>query len=135
MTERRGLSIKALIVGVLVDLGGDIVGVIMLGVVVSVAGGSFNEPTKHMSLLVPSLALATLSTFLAGWVAARVATRKHALHGLLVGVLAVCLGRLISHGKWTWIDIGSAVVSPLAAMAGGLVAAPRVRSTENEPAA
>ena len=137
MNGIRGISVVALIVGVVIDRVGAFVGVMCVLVIVTISGGSFTDPMKDLSELIPILSLATLATLLAGFLAARIARRHHALHGLLVGVLAVGLSWLTTtHGGMpTWLKVGNVIVTPLAAMAGGSLAARKAHNVRHEPAA
>lgn len=95
MGSERPIKIKALALGVLVNIGGSLVLGIMLslimGIILGILGVSMNE---NASMWGPALNLISGfgSAVLGGFVAGRLAKQKQVIHGAIVGAIVVATG-------------------------------------------
>jgi hypothetical protein len=114
---RRGISILAVVLGVLTDIGSTVIVGIVIGVVVAIVLLSQGVPPDRLAeyLEGPVYRLASLvpglgCTVLGGFVAGRVAKRSELLHGAIVGSIVVLLGAPF----WPSLPIGYSILSYLA---------------------
>jgi hypothetical protein len=132
MTQSKRISLKALLLGFLTDIGGSLVCGIGLGIVWGIAlaarGVPANQIAAHfqgMAFFVTSLVLGFGFTVLGGYVAGRVAKRSEMLHGGIVGGIGIVFGILFAAALPLWCTIvSSAGVVPFG-MVGGFLARQR----------
>jgi hypothetical protein len=130
MSDERGISTKAVFLGVVTDVGVSLVGGTALGVVLGiallaqgVAPDELDERMQEPDVLVPGLLFGLAATAFVGFVAGRVAGRSEVLHGGLVGVVGIPLGLVFAAGYPLWFNLaGFAGVIPCALLGGGLAA-------------
>ena len=130
-------SLKGIILAILLMLALDTIsGITLVGVMGSHAfqegltEQQVNEAlaavTLNRNFLLWSLILGTLSTIVAGYVAARIAKREPYLNAGVVGVLGIVMGLLLSKDFPLWFNVlGFLLVLP-AALLGGHLARPRI---------
>ena len=130
-------SLKGIILAILLMLMLDTIsGVALMGVMGShvfqegLTDQQMNEAiaalTHNRDFLLWSLILGTLSTIVAGYVAARIAKREHYLNAGIVGVLGIVMGLIFSKDYPLWFNVlGFLLVLP-AALLGGYFAKARI---------
>ena len=134
----RKVSLVALVVGWVVDIGGSNA-VALLYILWATATGRLDpatvtdqnalmrDPEVVQALFVTGLAVSVV----AGYVAARTAGRAHVLHGLLSSAAAVFLG-ILSLGETLqvqphWLVAGGFIAGPAAGAIGGYIALRQAR--------
>jgi hypothetical protein len=132
MTDKKGISIKAIVLGVLADIGGSLVVGIAYGIVLAaimvIKGIRPEEIGAHLQgpiIEIPSLFIGFGFTLLGGFVAGRVAKQSEILHGAIVGALGIPLGFLVCGSFPLWFNIISCAGVLPAGMAGGYLAKPK----------
>ena len=130
-------SLKGIILAILLMLVLDTIsGVALMGVMGShvlqegLTDQQVNEAiaavTHNRDFLLWSLILGTLSTIVAGYVAARIAKKEPYLNAGVVGVLGIAIGLIFSADYPLWFNVlGFLLVIP-AALLGGHLARPRI---------
>lgn len=127
------VSIKAVALGIITDIGGSIVaGIILLAMF---AGHVFSEPMSPQELdealkpitqsgpfLITSLIAGLSFTALGGYVAARVAGKEIYLNAGLVGVFSLLAGLTFGGEYPVWFNIAGLVLIIPAALYGGHLA-------------
>lgn len=121
--EQPGISIGAIALGVLTDIGGTVVlGVILSvtftiyllsqGIAIEDLEAEMGTPVFYFIGLVPGLGL----TFLGGYVAGRVAGRKELLHGTISGSISAAIALLLQlwQGAQWYAFVSAIVVAPIA---------------------
>jgi hypothetical protein len=105
MTDRRGISIKALALGVATDIAGSAIGAAALGVILGGVLVAQGVPEDELAgrlqgpmVLISGLLIGFGFTMLGGFVAGRVSRTSPVVHGGLVGLVAIVLGLPF----WTW---------------------------------
>lgn len=132
MTDKKGISIKAIVLGFLTDAGGSIVVGIAYGIVLAVCMIIKGTPPEKIGaqltgpmLFIPSLFIGFGFTLLGGFVAGRVAKRSEVLHGAIVGALGIPWCFLDVGAFPLWFTIVSCVGLAPTGMAGGYLAKPK----------
>lgn len=141
MTDKTGIRIKAIVLGVLADIGVSLVVGIAYGIGLTVClfikGIRPEEIGAHLSgsvILIPSLLIGFGATLLGGFVAGRVAKQSEILHGAIVGALGIPLCFIDVGGFPLWFTIVSCVGLAPAGMAGGYLARKkRLRMNDVQP--
>jgi len=112
MTDKTGISIKAVVLGFLTDSGGSIVVGIAYGLVICIGllikGVPPDKIVTHLHgpvIEIPSLFFGFGCTLLGGYVAGRIAKHSEILHGGLVGALGIPLGFLVCGSLPLWVNI------------------------------
>ena len=82
--------------------------------------------TLNRNFLLWSLILGTLSTIVAGYVAARIAKREPYLNAGVVGVLGIVIGLIFSGDYPLWFNVTGFLLVLPAALLGGHLARPRI---------
>ena len=130
-------SLKGIILAILLMLVLDTIsGVALMGVMGShvlqegLTDQQVNEAiaavTHNRDFLLWSLILGTLSTIVAGYVAAQIAKKEPYLNAGVVGVLGIAIGLIFSADYPLWFNVlGFLLVIP-AALLGGHLARPRI---------
>lgn len=139
MPREQGISLKAVILGVLVDVGttlaiGVVAGVVLA--VVFVAQGRTPDEINAMGqdpiILVPSFVIGLACTVFGGFVAGRVAGRSETLHGGLVGLLGALIGIPFMQSYPLWYNVACLVaVVPFAALGGYLATFRRTDASQS----
>jgi hypothetical protein len=125
MRKVRHISLKAILIGALLDIGGSLV---VGSVMVFALGEDPADPANwswasHVSFLI----IGTAFTCLGGFVAARIAKSKELLHSAIVGAPAMALG-LVSlplvpiSGFLVWYSVAGVLLTIPVAMLGGYLA-------------
>ena len=128
MIENKKISIKAILIGFATDVIGSIaMGVIfgiILGIVLAVRGVSPEKMAAQMEgplVLIPSLVIGFLFTFIGGFVAGRIAKQAEVLNAGIVGGLGIFFGLLFCMFNPLWYNVISFVgVIPIAIFGGSL---------------
>ncbi len=129
----RGLrvSIKAVLVGLIVDLAGSLLfgaaSGVALGIILAVRGGAGAAQLEaglesNVWILLSSLVGGCAFTVLGGFVAGRMARQRQLLHGLLVGLASVVVFLLFVSQTPLWYSVAGMLVTPPAGAAGGFLA-------------
>ncbi len=108
--DRQGSFVKAVLVGLAVDIGGTFAAGILLsvlvGVAMSVADGTMEESAELFAgsglLKAAMMAIGGGCTVLGGYVAARIANRTELNVALMFGLCSLAAGELLSR----WMDNG-----------------------------
>ncbi|MFA5340032.1 MAG: hypothetical protein WC317_07810 [Candidatus Omnitrophota bacterium] len=129
MTDNRKINIKALVVGVLTDLGSSIVLGIILGVVAAIILIAQGVPPKEVAvrlqgqmLLIPSMIIGLGGTLLGGFVAGRIAKDYEVFHGGIVGCISILLGFFFWSSCPLWYNLAGLIVTIPCGMLGGNIA-------------
>ena len=129
MAAGKGIRVKAVLLGVLTDIGGSVVVGIVIGVVIGVVLAARGVPANEIAarlhgvaVLIPSLVLGFGFTALGGYVAGRVAKQSEVLHGGIVGAIGIPFGLLFAASLPLWYSIVSIVGVVPFGMLGGLFA-------------
>jgi hypothetical protein len=134
MTEGRGISAKAVLLGALVDFGSSLavgfvagfIWVIALAAQGVPADEMIDDPPDGLPVIIPSLVLGFGATVLGGYVAGRIAKQAEVLHGGIVGAIGIPLGfvsALVSPAELPlWFHIVSFVGIVPVGMTGGFLA-------------
>src|SRR5438046_346301 len=125
------LKVKAVVLGVLTDLGASMV----LGLVIGVVGGAVliarGTPSSALAaglvsdwtILLLSLVAGLLAEAAGGFVAGRVARADHGFHGAAVGIVALASSWLLNSQAYPlWFNVASYVLVVPAAVIGALLA-------------
>lgn len=130
MTENRRISIKALLLGALTDIGGSlVVGSVfglLIGIVLAVLGVPQNRMDAHLqglAVLIPSLVIGFGFTVLGGFVAGRVSKSYEVMHGGIVGCIGIVFGLFFWASLPLWYNIASLLGVVPCGMLGGRIAA------------
>ena len=136
MSESQGISVKAVLVGILAD----VIVSFMVGVAIGVALVAQGTPPHAVGErmlepmgLVLSLVVGLTTTVFGGFVAGRVAGHSEVFHGGLLGALGILLGALFMGSYPLWFNaavIGSTI--PCAMFGGWLAVSPRKNVYERE---
>ncbi len=112
MSEKKGIRIKAVVLGFVTDLGGSLVVGFAYGVILGISMTIKGIPPEEIAIrlqgpvaLVPSLVIGFGFTLLGGYVAGRIAKRSEILHGGIVGVIGISLGLLLCGDFPLWYNI------------------------------
>ena len=125
--ERPGISILAIFLGLLTDIGGSTVVGFVLSVVFSAyllsQGTTFDELAivfQSPTFWIPGAVLGLGLTFLGGFVAGRVARRSELLHGAITGSISGLFGFLMQlwQAAPLWYATPSLLIVPPTAMLG-----------------
>ena len=128
-----GIRWRAIVFG----LSADFLATISAGLVLSIAAGVIlllrGRPLSEIRELhfePPFLAVLLASmvgaTFLGGYVAGRTAGAAHLLHGIVMGLLSLLVGKLLTTATYpTWFDFLATWLALPAAVAGALLAKAR----------
>lgn len=138
--QTRGLKLSAVLVGLMVDIGGTTIGGTLLGALLAIplasagAGAGEVEAAVVAAILTPKwLAVGSLlglsCTALGGYVAARMGRHEPMKHALALGIASLVTGVLIQFGNEAgvhatplWFDaLGYVLVVPAALLGGCLV--------------
>ncbi|MCX6908624.1 MAG: hypothetical protein NTY01_11345 [Verrucomicrobia bacterium] len=141
MTDKTGIRIKAIVLGVLADIGVSLVVGITYGIGLTVCmfikGIRPEEIGTHLSgpmILIPSLLIGFGATLLGGFVAGRVAKHSEILHGAIVGALGIPLCFLDFGSFPLWFTVVSCVgLAPAGMMGGYLARQKRLRTNNGQP--
>jgi hypothetical protein len=128
MTDNRGINIKALVLGVLTDVGGSLIVGSALAVIISIIlvaqGVPENKLDAHLQgpiILVLSLIIGFGFTILGGFVAGRVSRKSEMMHGGIVGFIGLFFGLLFWASLPLWYNVLSLLaVVPLGMLGGRL---------------
>jgi hypothetical protein len=130
--DSRRISGKAVILGVLTDLGGSVAAMTAVGMIVGSAAAAQGVPQAELDLqlqrpgvLAPSLLLGLGFTALGGFVAGRIAGRSETIHGGLVGFACFVLSILLwpfSAPVASWYMVVSLLASVPVGLLGGHLA-------------
>jgi peptidoglycan/LPS O-acetylase OafA/YrhL len=131
--KRESISIKAVLLGILTDVGGSLAVSFMLGIILAVYMVFKHIPSDEaenllygMGVMIPGSIIGFGFTCLGGYIAGRIAKQAQVLHGALVGLASLVVGILAlvlsSHSYPTWLTIFSFVSPVPGAMAGGYLA-------------
>ncbi|MFA5343536.1 MAG: hypothetical protein WC381_06200 [Kiritimatiellia bacterium] len=139
MPSNRPINIKALVLGVLTDVGGSLVIGFILGIALAiifiVRGVQPNEIRAHLNnatFLVSSTIIGFGFTLFGGFVAGRIAKRNQILHGAIIGAIGIPLGLPFLTSLPLWCNIISVVgVIPFGIL-GGYIARPKQEHDEAE---
>jgi hypothetical protein len=128
------LKVKAVLLGVLTDLGASVV----LGVAAGMIGGAIlvakgTPPSaiakglaSDQTFLLLGFVMGLLAEVAGGFVAGRVARADYGMHGVAVGIVGVAGSWLLSSSAYPlWFHVGSYVLVVPAAVVGALLARPR----------
>ena len=134
MTEKKGIRIWAIAIGLATDLGGSVLAGTAYGVVLTICmlvrGISPETVATRLQgpvVEVPGLLIGFGFTLLGGFVAGRIAKRSEILHGGIVGGIGLPLGFLFCAALPLWYNIISfAGIIPVG-MVGGYLALQRNR--------
>lgn len=129
-----GIRVKAIVLGVLVDIGGSLISGVGLGIVLAILllarGGPdltrLEELESAWWMLATGYCLGIAFTLLGGFVAGRVAGEREVLHGALTGGVSALLGIPLSLTAPLWYGVLCFVSVPPAAMLGARLARRRV---------
>jgi hypothetical protein len=133
----RRLKFRAILLGVLTDLGAFLVlGVIvwLAWVVLEIVQGRFQSILASLTpsaqgIFIFGLVVGLPCTALAGFVAGRAARADYALHGAVVGAVSVIFGWVCDSGTISlWLGLSSWLLAIPAAIGGALLAKPRSSS-------
>jgi hypothetical protein len=121
------ISIKAILIGTLVDIGGSI----LVGVVIAIVLG-IDFLTSGGAVLAASVVIGWGFTFLGGYVAARIAETAELMHSAIVGAIGVIFGL----ASWTWYPVwvivpGLALTIPMAMLGGHFARSKGERANAN----
>jgi len=138
-------SVKAVLMGLAVDIGGTMVGILLIGVVAAVAMNTRGASTKELewqltqssAIQVFYAASGLFMSVMGGYVAARLAAFAHLRHGLLTGLVssALSLASLSipqENSGSLWLGALVSLAAVPCATLGGYLASPRL-ITEEEP--
>ena len=128
MERQSNLNIRAIGIGVLVDIGGSMVAAVIFAIIYSIflaqQGYSPDEIESMMTtsslVYFVSLILGLACTVLGGFVCARIAKREEVKHSAIVGAVGVVLALLSTGGPepiW-YLIIGVILTVPLAVVGG-----------------
>ena len=122
--ERRQISILAIVLGVLTDIGGSLILGVVLGVVFAFyllsQGASPENIADEMqgtTFYLVGTALGLCLTVLGGFIAGKVAKRSEILHGALTGATSTVLGllmQLVQRPPLWQVLVSAILVIPLA---------------------
>jgi hypothetical protein len=124
----ENFSLKAVLLGVLTDIGGSVVfgGLVGLaaGIVLAISGASIDDvESLELSLwiLVPTFVIGLAFTMLGGFVAGRVAKRRQTFHGGVTGLVSALIG-LTFAASWpvAFAVLSFVCIPPVAAFGGHL---------------
>jgi hypothetical protein len=127
------LSVKALAIGVCVDLFGSalfgaLIGIVLRGAI-SGRGGPPGRPAEASAGMVLFLGVDLIGglgfTILGGLAAGRIAGEGEILHGALIGIPSLILGLAFGGSEPTWFQLTSLILVVPAGALGGLLAAVR----------
>ena len=137
MSEKREVSLKAVFLGLVVDIVGTVVVGLVLGALLGmylisqgVAPDELSAQLEDPGYIVPGLVVGLSVTVLGGFIAGRVAGRSEVLHGGLVGMLGVVLGFPLMVFYPEWYDAVSLITIIPCGMLGGRLAALGRKTTE-----
>lgn len=130
LSERAGSPLKAIALGLLVDVGGTTVGSLLLGAIYGIAlaasGASLDElaaagegPATDSWLFWISTAMGLVFSVLGGYVCARIARRNELRLGAILAALSALLGYLIASGHYELGTFLSLTIASIAAVIGG----------------
>ncbi|MBE9014338.1 hypothetical protein IQ250_29535 [Pseudanabaenaceae cyanobacterium LEGE 13415] len=134
MSQVSKISIKAILIGLIVDIVGSLTVGTLLGIILGVALASQSKSRADFntllaqSVLSPGFLLASLIvglgfTFLGSFVAARIAKRAALIHSGIVGVSAFILGALFLSKEYPlWYIVASLLLTVPSALLGGIAA-------------
>jgi hypothetical protein len=125
MSLIRGISIKAICWGFLIDTACSLSIAFLIGIVMVMMGMSQNEISIHMHStigLIMSLIIGFGFTFLGGYIAGRIAKHYEVLNGGIVGALGLLLFFVAPLSSILWHDIISIVGIIPVGMGGGFFA-------------
>jgi hypothetical protein len=102
MSDSRRISLKAVVLGALTDIGGSLLAMTAVGLIVNILLAGQDVPPEELErqlqrpgFMVPSLLLGLAFTMLGGFVAGRVSGRSEAIHGTIVGSVCLVLSLLL----------------------------------------
>ena len=123
MKNAPKINTKAILIGVLVDIGGPFLWGIILYVLFAIQGIPATEMEYELTSLLPlSVIIGVGLTFLAGFMSARIAKSAEILHAGIVGAIDVLFVLLFWASSPLWCNILSLLLAIPAAMLGGYVA-------------
>ena len=126
--QNVGFSIKAVLVALAAMLAIDaVLGVALFAVYAPIDLNATeaqvieatNQFSSNTTVLIWSMVLGTLSTVLAGYIAARIAKKAPYLNSGVIAILGVVMGLLVADDFPFWFNAVAFVVVPLAALFGG----------------
>ena len=101
-SDSRRISLKAVVLGALTDIGGSLLAMTAVGLIVNILLSGQDVPPEELErqlqrpgFMVPSLLLGLAFTMLGGFVAGRVSGRSEAIHGAIVGSVCLVLSLLL----------------------------------------
>jgi hypothetical protein len=129
LEEGKTISIKAIILGVLTDIGGtflfSVIFGILAGIAMAVKGITAAEMTERLEqpvFLISNLVIGLIFTLLGGLVAGRIAKRSELLHGGIVGGISIIFSlTFLSSVPVLYNAVALPLVIP-AAVLGGFIA-------------
>jgi hypothetical protein len=142
-----GSPVKAVVLGLVVDIGGTLGASVVLGIVYGfhlAASGASGEELAELSANIPldswvgiaSTVLGCAFSALGGYVCARIAGRSEYKLGAILGVISTLVGLSMAIGYYPQrINVTLAVVTFLAVMLGARIGYIRNRSARAAPAA
>ncbi|WP_432663366.1 hypothetical protein R9X47_22645 [Wukongibacter baidiensis] len=130
MIKQNRISIKAVLIGFLVDYSGSLISgfiiSIILGITIAIKGGNIIEISDSLELLIMLFIIGIIMTTLGGYVAGRISSFNEIEHGLYVGIISNISAMLIfgrgSSSLPSWYLISSIILVIPAAMIGGYFA-------------
>lgn len=132
MNDSHNISIKAIVVGFLVDIGGTFLANIayglIMGIILAAQGLTPAEIETTMAegpaVYLTNLIIGFIFTFVGGYVAGRIAKTAEVFHGGMVGILGILLGLVLykplnmgAYPQW-YIVLGFATAIPIALLGG-----------------
>jgi hypothetical protein len=123
---RHGVSVKAIALGVAVCIGGSLVFSLAASIALGIAAGG--RPSARVvaetvtRFLWVNLLVGLALTFFGGLVAGRMAADREALHGAVVGLIALALNLAFAGGEPVWFKAVSWTLLVPLAILGGLAA-------------
>jgi hypothetical protein len=131
MSQSQGISLKAVLVGVVADIAASIAGGVVIGVLL-VAQGTPPHAVGALMLEPMGMALGLVlgfgSTVFGGFAAGRAAGHSEVFHGGLVGVIGLLVGLLFTSHYPLWYNVVCFGGMVPCAMLGGWLAAPPRKS-------
>lgn len=126
----RRIRIKAVVLGVLVDVGGSLISGVGLGIVLAILllarGGGDPAALERLEsawwMLATGFFMGIAFTILGGFVAGRVAGEREVLHGAVTGGVSALLAIPLSLTMPLWYALLCFVAVPFAAMLGARLA-------------
>ena len=129
MEKLKGISIKAILIGLVVDIMGSIISGFILGLILGLfyamqrmSAEQIADKMKAPPVMIAGLIIGFVFTFIGGFIVGRIAKKSEILNACIMGLIGVLLGVCFATYHPLWFNAISFTLTIPIAASGGFVA-------------